>query len=627
MEGGALFNSGFLGASFNWWIGQIAADSTWRDNILPGKFDDANQIPGWGRRYKVRIIGLHDQGETEIASDQLPWAQVMYPITAGGGQGGSGQTPNLRQGNMVFGFFLDGQEQQVPVIMGVLGNNAQTILATKTGDNRVTNTQSGSTAVSGFAEPDSKLGTKDPNIKVPDDDLNIKKPGKNRNPDNPAIEPTEPGATKESADAVHQQSSADVKRLEVDLKKTVLLSPCDLVGSVMKGMQTEIENLTKDIDKVLQTKNAYLDAISKSTSKIDDLRRQVTDVAGQVQGIAEGIGDIPGQVGGISGQVDDSQEKIQTLMEQYAPVLAKHMKVVTNKIGEYTSKKINEAIGPLADTMFPNQRFQFLDMKIEVNEKLKCLFSKITDGLSGQILDALKKGLDKKTPSAGKEDLPASLGTAPGISAFPGTAPVVSICSVEKLTGDIIATNMKDIDTTVKEVTKSIESFLNDIQGGLSAAGQVGGAVGKAGQIGAGIGKVTDVAGKVSDIAGQVGGLLGGLGGLGGIKIPDIGGSIASALSFENITLNIFECDAKPNCPASDFYTLQEGGGAAEPVNTPRPGEVGEKTESGEILESVLTKPYAPAVRPITDADLQASTAAERNLIDQNRDSSFTRYE
>jgi hypothetical protein len=152
MEGGALFNSGFLGASFNWWVGQIADDSTWRDNILPGKFENASLIPGWGRRYKVRIIGLHDQGETEIKSDQLPWAQVMYPITAGGGQGGSGQTPNLRQGNMVFGFFLDGQEQQVPVIMGVLGNNAQTKLATKIGDGKVTNTQPGSLATSGFAE-------------------------------------------------------------------------------------------------------------------------------------------------------------------------------------------------------------------------------------------------------------------------------------------------------------------------------------------------------------------------------------------------------------------------------------------------------------------------------------------
>ena len=36
MEGGSLFNPGFLGASFLWWVGQIADDATWRDNILPG---------------------------------------------------------------------------------------------------------------------------------------------------------------------------------------------------------------------------------------------------------------------------------------------------------------------------------------------------------------------------------------------------------------------------------------------------------------------------------------------------------------------------------------------------------------------------------------------------------------
>ena len=30
---------------------------------------------------------------------------------------------------MVFGFFLDGQDQQIPVIMGVMGNNSQTPLA------------------------------------------------------------------------------------------------------------------------------------------------------------------------------------------------------------------------------------------------------------------------------------------------------------------------------------------------------------------------------------------------------------------------------------------------------------------------------------------------------------------
>ena len=133
MTEGALFNSGFLGASFNWWVGQIADDSTWRDNMLAGKHQSKDEVPGWGRRYKVRIIGLHDKEEEAIASDQLPWAQVMYPITAGGGQTNASETPSLRQGNFVFGFFLDGQDQQVPVIMGILGNNSQTALATKIG--------------------------------------------------------------------------------------------------------------------------------------------------------------------------------------------------------------------------------------------------------------------------------------------------------------------------------------------------------------------------------------------------------------------------------------------------------------------------------------------------------------
>ena len=126
MEGGALFNPGFLGSNFQWWVGQVADDSSWRKNHQQAKFKDKKDIPGWGYRYKVRIIGLHDQDEESIESDQLPWAQVMYPITAGGGQGGAYQSPAIRQGNFVFGFFLDDVDQQVPVIMGILGANAKT---------------------------------------------------------------------------------------------------------------------------------------------------------------------------------------------------------------------------------------------------------------------------------------------------------------------------------------------------------------------------------------------------------------------------------------------------------------------------------------------------------------------
>ena len=558
MSEGSLFNSGFLGASFSWWVGQIADDSTWRDNILPGKFESADQIPGWGRRYKVRIIGLHDQGETEIKSDQLPWAQVMYPVTAGGGQGGSGQTPNLRQGNMVFGFFLDGQEQQVPVIMGVLGNNAQTQLATKIGDGKVTNTQPGSLATSGFAEGQVPIsGPAKPTS--PDTALVVASPGGAS-----STGPAKAGATIENPDAIHLANNRDTKALDQYLKKTVMLSPCDPVGSAMKAMQTEIENLTKEIDKVLQAAQSYVDAVSQVAS-------QISDVAGQIGDIVKS--DCPPDAIGAAADVAGD---IQDLLEQYAPKLATHTKVIMDKIGEYTSKIFNAEIAPLADVMFPNQRFQFLDMKIEINETFKCLFSGITDGLSDSILGALTDSLDLCNPSKDATDaVPAE-----DIPAFPGTAPFVPICSVEKLVGDVIATNLTDIEQTVEDALGSVGTFLDDIQAGL----------------------------------GELTGLIS------GIKIPDINASIASALSFENITLDIFGCDLKPNCAASDFYTLQEGGGAAEEAQLPSASGVAEESAKGSELRKPPTIPFATPSKDILDLAVEGAKAAadERELVEQS---------
>ena len=125
---GSLFNSGFLGSKFLWWIGQVADDRTWRENQSAKKIEDPKEDqPAWGYRYKVRIMGIHDQDESSIESDNLPWAQVMYSVW-GGGIAGSRQTPGIRQGMFVFGFFLDGADQQVPVIMGILGANAKTVV-------------------------------------------------------------------------------------------------------------------------------------------------------------------------------------------------------------------------------------------------------------------------------------------------------------------------------------------------------------------------------------------------------------------------------------------------------------------------------------------------------------------
>ena len=104
MEGGALFNPGFIGGNFIWWLGQIADNSSWRSNEEPGRFDNAALIPGFGKRYKVRIIGVHDKEEETIPSDQLPWANIMYPVTAGSGLGGSYQTAIFVRGCLSLDF-------------------------------------------------------------------------------------------------------------------------------------------------------------------------------------------------------------------------------------------------------------------------------------------------------------------------------------------------------------------------------------------------------------------------------------------------------------------------------------------------------------------------------------------
>ena len=65
MEGGALFDPGFLGGQFLWWVGQIPDDSTWRENINPGVYPQKDGQTGWGRRYKVRIIGIHDKEQRQ----------------------------------------------------------------------------------------------------------------------------------------------------------------------------------------------------------------------------------------------------------------------------------------------------------------------------------------------------------------------------------------------------------------------------------------------------------------------------------------------------------------------------------------------------------------------------------
>lgn len=122
-----MFNNQIHGKNeYYWFLAQVVDDSNWQGNINP-KLHTRDDVPGWGYRYKIRIVG-RDTRTKDTADDQLEMAEVLLPVTAGGGHGGSVQTPNIRQGSFVTGFYKDGQDATEPVITGILFNNSQTNL-------------------------------------------------------------------------------------------------------------------------------------------------------------------------------------------------------------------------------------------------------------------------------------------------------------------------------------------------------------------------------------------------------------------------------------------------------------------------------------------------------------------
>jgi hypothetical protein len=581
MEGGSLFNPGFLGASFLWWVGQIADDSTWRDNISSGIHESKNSIPGWGRRYKVRIIGLHDRQEEVIPSDQLPWAQVMYPVTGGGGQANAGQTSNLRQGMFVFGFFLDGQDQQVPVIMGVLGNNSQTELSQITGT-----TSSNFSGTSGFAEG-KETKSKETKEKVPDYGKEVEKPKSSEisslcaslppgvqlnrfglrpdipqsdfvfqlsqsaraelenNPDlqqlnnaqredyvqqrvaegikqrcaleNSPNAPAKPGATIEQVDSVHKLNAAHVKREEKLQEQIPLMKPDDKVGSALKNIQTVIDNLIQKVDKYLSAINSYLDA---ATSTITD---------------------------------------IQNLIANAACEIAKYVKLIFDKIMEYVLKLLNKQLTNVVSATPSSIRYLFADIKEVFTELILCLYNKITQSLCGLIEGLLNDALNvnelEEIARTNSVDPNRNLGS-----------PNVPICYAEDLVGNVISYNKQDITNANNTLLDNINAFLDDVQN-----------------------EIAGVSDQLSDITSLIG---------------NINGNLSSALSFENLKLNVFGCELKPNVAVSDYYTFARGGAGQPDNQTPSAKGVENAANKSTTAKAASDLPFAEPTKATTNVTL-----------------------
>ena len=464
---------------------------------------------------------------------------------------------------------MDGPDQQVPVIMGILGNNPQTKLSTSIGTS-----EDNFSGVSGYArsnDPARVQGRSWP----PDDDIGIEKPKseelekecaevppgvllnkyglRSDRPLNSAqqkdaasaraegeaaglsgqdledkvkegvlagkaarckkanspLAQAEPGVALESGGtAPNLKPASSVIKDELYQHKTVMLKPGHIVESAEKGVQTELENLSSKAERHLKSLTDYTTAVA---NKIPDMQKEV---------------------------------------DLTSKHLAKFNKISVDKLAEFSLKSMfSEAAATMAE-MPAASRFQYADVQEGFANKLQEEYLEITNGLEDSVKGILNQALDLANKEKEAREMAKSL---PPDSKK--TYPEVAICSSEELIGKTIALQRDKINDANDNMLNKMNMFLGDMSSQLAG--------------------LTDSLGNIQ------------------MKLPDMQGSVESALAFENLPANVLSFEMPPELAASDFYTMAEGSGAQTEKTTPSPAAIGQIAQM-EVPPPPTTKiPFA----------------------------------
>ena len=100
-----MYDKDFLGKNNFIWFNGVVED---------------RQDPQKLGRLRVRCVGIHTDNKDDLPTADLPWSQLIHPITSSG-ISGLGSSPGfIVEGTWVFGYFRDGYAMQEPMVMGTL---------------------------------------------------------------------------------------------------------------------------------------------------------------------------------------------------------------------------------------------------------------------------------------------------------------------------------------------------------------------------------------------------------------------------------------------------------------------------------------------------------------------------
>ena len=366
----SLLKSGVVGKDgFSWWIGRVAHSDYWKNLNLANAINRSSS-----QRVKVRIIGYHPWDDT-LKEEDLPWAHVMMDAVTGSGQGSMGDTMNLVGGETCIGFFLDGDEAQQPVIIGLLHRSADVAYSITDSEVR----SSGSSQfkpIPGFT--DGKVGA------------------------------TKREAPKFEKIKIEENSPKKVTNTGT-IKKPTVLDFVDEDGIVDNGAFTAAKKKYKSETSTHLTKGettAGAKALEKDTTEevtdpsmcgdgvISDISQALTDFIAFTNNLESALGKF---VDPLTQKIVDIEAKIKNT----AKMIASTIKAVINSIRTGIIKKIlgmfkifavlNKKFNPLDFFLGPTAKKAFM----KVLKIVYCLFGKIFGDISGFLENMLRNMISR----------------------------------------------------------------------------------------------------------------------------------------------------------------------------------------------------------------------------------------
>lgn len=352
-----LLSKNFIGRDgFIWWIGQVPDAKFWKGNLPSLPQNGPSDLPGFKYRVKVRILGYHTADLKSLPDEDLPWALVMLPTTAGAGSGANATTPRFSGGEFVFGFFLDGDNGQQPVIIGLLGNSTQTLLSKSlpsVGFKPFSGHISSGKAVPSYGLRDSK-GVE--SSRTPNNNQQIPSGSKGGSP-NVVVSGTTPNPNsspnQEGTNSTGDLKTAHQERQQQNNNEFPLGTACKDNKKRKNGIKSALRRLIKTIKGIQKYYNSY---VSTSINFLQNISSEINLCAGLIAG---------------------------------------YLKDILNSARSWVIRQINKKIENVVSGLSTKKQLKAGEEQQKAVDAIGCIFNRIISSLKDLVLNFLNRMLDR----------------------------------------------------------------------------------------------------------------------------------------------------------------------------------------------------------------------------------------